>query len=255
MPLPEHLDQHYDVPPENYWADSYFRVDPDYLTGQIGTFARLSGRVPQVCSALDIGTGIGKAMVALEHAGFDVHGIEPSASFHGAAIARMGIQAGRLQLASVEDATYPRESFDFINFAAVLEHLAAPAAALRKAVEWLKPDGLMYVEVPSSGFLLSRLVRLFYRLTGAGEYVINTCPMHVPYHLYEFKLDSFLRHGAVAGYEVAFHEYYSCAAYMPRWLIGCFDAVMSWTDTGMQLAIWLRKCAKAPGPGGPAVAV
>jgi hypothetical protein len=85
-------------------------------------------------------------------------------------------------------------------------------------------------------------------------FVINTCPMHVPYHLYEFGLESFRKHGAGAGYSVAFHEYYPCAGYMPRWLIGPFNSVMKWTNTGMQLAVWLRKegsvpvSGRAPGP-------
>ncbi|GAC1474963.1 MAG: hypothetical protein NVSMB9_26390 [Isosphaeraceae bacterium] len=244
MPVPESLGQHYDVAPEDYWNESYFRVEPDHFAGQISTFRRLfEGRrdTSQTYSALDIGAGIGKAMIALEQAGFDTYGIEPSASFRRAAIERMRVKEKRLQLASVEDADYPDASFEFINFAAVVEHLADPAIALRKSVKWLKPGGLMYVEVPSSAFLLSRLVRLFYRLTLAGEYVINTCPMHVPYHLYEFGLESFNRHGARAGYSVAFHEFFPCAGYMPRCIIGPFNTVMRWTNTGMQLAVWLKR--------------
>lgn len=99
----------------------------------------------------------------------------------------------------------------------------------------------MYVEVPSSAFLLSRIVRLFYWFTGAGDYVINTCPMHVPFHLYEFGLESFTRHGLKAGYSVALHQYYPCASYMPRWAISPFNAIMRRTRTGMQLAVWLTK--------------
>jgi 2-polyprenyl-3-methyl-5-hydroxy-6-metoxy-1,4-benzoquinol methylase len=240
MPVPGSLDQHYDVAPEEYWDSSYFQVDPNYFAGEIGTYLRLSGRKAETCTALDIGAGVGKAMIALSHAGFSVRGIEPSPQFRRAALERMGIEPGNLLLASLETADFPANSFDFINFGAVLEHVTDPAEMLKKTVQWLRPGGLMYVEVPSSAFLLSRLVRLFYRLTGA-DYVINTCPMHVPYHLYEFGLESFLKHGSAAGYSVAFHEYYPCAGYMPRWLIPPFNAVMQWTDTGMQLAVWLKR--------------
>jgi 2-polyprenyl-3-methyl-5-hydroxy-6-metoxy-1,4-benzoquinol methylase len=245
MPIPQELAQHYDVTPENYWTDSYFQVNPDYFAGQIATYERLSKRDPHASTALDIGAGVGNAMVALSRAGFEVRGLEPSASFRRAAIERMGIAPGQLTLDSVESADLPPNSFDFVNFGAVLEHLTDPAEALRKTVMWLKPGGLMHVEVPSSAFLLSRLVRLFYRLSGAN-YVINTCPMHVPYHLYEFGLESFVRHGPGAGYSVAFHEYYPCAGYMPQWLVLPFNAVMKWTDTGMQLAVWLRRGMPAP---------
>jgi SAM-dependent methyltransferase len=239
MPIPDSLEQHYDVAPEEYWGEVPFEAgDPSTL---IRTFTRLSGTRPHSCAALDIGAGVGKAMIALGRAGFDVYGIEPSPSFRRAAIERMGVPEGRLKLASAETADFSNDSFDFIHFAAVMEHLVDPATALRKIMRWLKPRGFVYVEVPSSAFLLSRVVRLFYSLTGAGDYVINTCPMHAPYHLYEFGLESFTRHGVEAGYSVASHEYYACADYMPRWAVGPFNAVMGWTNTGMQLAVWLRK--------------
>jgi SAM-dependent methyltransferase len=240
IPLPEQLEQHYDVPPEEYWVDAYFRVDPTYAHDLIDRFGQLSGRSPAACTALDVGAGIGKGMKALAGAGFRVSGIEPSPSFRRAAIDRTGIPEGQLKLASVEDAEFEEDSFDFINFGAVVEHLADPARALAKATDWLKPGGLMYVEVPSSAYLMARLVRLFYRLTG-NRFVINTCPMHPPYHLYEFGLGSFARHGARVGYSVAFHEYFPCAGHMPRFLIGFFNRVMGLTDTGMQLAVWLKK--------------
>ncbi len=240
MPIPESIGQHYEVEPEDYWCDGYFQDDPAYFHHQIEVFARLTDRSPCGSSALDVGAGIGKAMVALTRAGFEAQGIEPSSAFRHAAIRRMGIPEDKLQPASVEDAVFPKDSFDFINFAAVLEHLADPATALRKLTGWLKPDGVMYVEVPSSAFLLSRLVRLSYQLTGS-DYVINTCPMHVPYHMYEFGLKSFTCHGRWTGYTVAFYEYYPCAGHMPKVLVRPFNAVMGWTDTGMQLAVWLRK--------------
>jgi SAM-dependent methyltransferase len=240
MPLPERLEQHYDVPPEEYWPDSYFQVDPTYAGALINRFTELTGRPAAACTALDVGAGIGKGLKALARAGFRVTGIEPSPSFYRAAIDRMGIPEGQLQLASVEDARFPDGSFDVINFGAVLEHLADPAGVLAKAIAWLRPGGLMYVEVPSSAFLMTRLVRLFYRATGSG-FVINTCPMHPPYHLFEFGLKSFTRHGARAGYAVAFHEYFPCAGQMPRPLVGFFNRVMGLTGTGMQLAVWLER--------------
>lgn len=240
MPVPQELGQHYDVAPEDYWSNPHSEATRDYFADQIAMYIRLSKRDPHACTALDIGAGVGNGMVALGQAGFEVCGLEPSLSFRRAAIERLGIPPSRLTLGSVENADFPPKSFDFISFSAVLEHLADPAEALRKTVIWLKPDGLMYVEVPSSAFLLSRLVRLFYRLTGANH-VINTCPMHAPYHLYEFGLKSFEKHGPGAGYALAFHEYYPCAAYMARWLVRPFNAVMKRTDTGMQLAVWLRK--------------
>jgi hypothetical protein len=107
-------------------------------------------------------------------------------------------------------------------------------------VAWLKPGGLMYVEVPSSAWLLSSLMRIFYRLTGS-DCVINTSPMHPPYHLYEFGLESFVRDGRRSGYAIASHRYHPCATYLPSWLSAPADRLMRYTDTGMQLVVWLKR--------------
>ena len=84
------------------------------------------------------------------------------------------------------------------------------------------------------------VMRHFYRLTGS-DYVINTSPMHAPYHLYEFTPVSFARHAETAAYRIAHQEYYPCTAYMPRWLDPLFLILMRWSRTGMELAVWLQK--------------
>jgi SAM-dependent methyltransferase len=132
--------------------------------------------------------------------------------------------------------------FGLINFTAVLEHLHDPSAVLRKTVGWLKPDGVMLIDVPSSAFLLSRAVRAFYRLSG-NDFVSNTCPMHVPYHLYEFGEESFRRNSRLGGYSVVHIDMNPGGGYLPPALQLAFDKVMRWTRTGMQLLVWLRKNA------------
>ncbi|MDR3639313.1 MAG: class I SAM-dependent methyltransferase [Isosphaeraceae bacterium] len=240
MPLPESVAQHYDVLPTRYWSESYFTIAPNYVVYQVDGFRQMTGREPRGSIALDIGAGIGKAMVALERSGFETHGIEPSASFRQAALERFEISEDRLRLSSIEDADYPDGMFDFINFTAVLEHLPDPAAILRKTTRWLKPDGVMLVDVPSSSFLLSKLIRLFYHLTG-NNFVINTCPMHVPYHLYEFGVESFRRNSRLGGYSVIHVDPNPCAEFVPRMLRPLSERVMRRTWTGMQLLVWLKR--------------
>ena len=46
--------------------------------------------------ALDIGAGIGKCMIALENASFDVYGIEPSNPFYERALSRMKIDPSKI---------------------------------------------------------------------------------------------------------------------------------------------------------------
>ncbi len=241
-PIPANVSQHYDVPPENYWKPEYFTLDKDYLKHHIDTFLRLYERPSgsDKLRALDVGAGLGKAVIALARAGFDVHGIEPSQSFYETAIQRMGIRRDQLSNVSIEDAAFDDNSFDFINMGAVVEHLYDPSAALRKAVGWLRPGGLIYVEVPSSSYLLSKLIRWWYRVCGA-DYVINTCPMHVPYHLYEFTRLSFEFHARNNGYEIARSYQFVGDVGLPRIIRSVLDGIMWATGTGMQLVVWLRK--------------
>ncbi len=243
QPVPASLSDHYGVPPETYWTSQYFAVSEDYFARPIETFQRLwrnplQRKTPAV---VDIGAGIGKAMHSLSRAGFDTWGIEPSDPFWQRAIDRMQIPSDRLQLTSVEEAEFAPESFDWVCFGAVLEHLFDPSASLLKAFDWLRPGGLIYMEVPSSDYLMSRLCKLFYRATGAGDYVINTCPMHAPFHLFEFTPHSFELHAEAHGHEVAFQQYLVCDSYMPWPANRLFQWWMGATNTGMQLEIWLRK--------------
>jgi hypothetical protein len=42
LPVPADLNDHYGVPPEDYWKPEYFEVEEDYLAPQIARFATLS---------------------------------------------------------------------------------------------------------------------------------------------------------------------------------------------------------------------
>lgn len=240
-PRPLDIADHYGVPPESYWTrPGQWETPPDYFAREIAEAKELLGFV-QGMTALDIGAGLGKAMVALARAGFDVQGIEPSEPFRTRTIARMGLSPERLQLAGIEEADFPARSFDFITFGAVLEHIQEPGEAIRKAMGWLKPGGVMQAEVPSSRHLVAKLINGFYALNGLN-YVTNLSPMHSPFHLYEFSVASFQRHGERFGYELASHRHEVCSIYnIPRVLHPFLRAYMERTGTGMQLTVWLRR--------------
>lgn len=240
MPVPSSIDDHYGVPPEGYWTEPYFEFSQDYFSRQIKDAKRLlKGRVD--LTALDVGAGIGKCMKSLEAAGFDTVGIEPSKPFYRQALERMNIPAGKLFNCPVEDANFEREQFDFVTFGAVLEHLYDPAGAIEKVLDWLKPGGVVQIEVPSSDHLMSSFINLYYRLRGTN-YVTNLSPMHSPFHLYEFRLNSFLEHGKKAGYEVEYSYIEVCSIYhIPNILKPILRSIMARTGRGMQLTVWLRK--------------
>lgn len=241
-PRPEPLDisQHYGVPPEDYWRPNYFALDPSYYGDLIATFRRRMGTRAEGARVLDVGSGIGKGLRALAHAGFDAYGLEPGEVFVKKAIELGGIAPERLQLAMVEQADYPDAHFDWIIFSAVLEHVAEPGQVLERVLRWLRPGGLIQAEVPNAGWLIARLIDASYRLRGL-PYTTHLSPMHRPYHLYEFRPASFQRHGARVGYRVAEHRFMVCETFLPRWADPLVVPLMRATDTGMQLEVWLEK--------------
>jgi 2-polyprenyl-3-methyl-5-hydroxy-6-metoxy-1,4-benzoquinol methylase len=240
QPVPFDIQDHYGVPPENYWRPEYFDVDSNYFSHQIKTTKELSSFKTGM-KALDIGAGLGKCMISLQNSGYDVYGFEPSVPFYQKAIEIMKIDGEKLKLGMLEEVEYPDNFFDFITFGAVLEHVYDPSASIRKALKWLKPSGLIHIEVPSSKYLIPKLFNFYFMLRGTN-YVNNISPMHKPFHLYEFAIESFKYNAANNNYEIAHHEYYVRDIYfIPKIFHGLLRWYMKKTNKGMQLAVWLRK--------------
>jgi 2-polyprenyl-3-methyl-5-hydroxy-6-metoxy-1,4-benzoquinol methylase len=240
MAVPFDIQDHYGTPPEKYWRDSYFEWHPAYFSDQIKIVKEL---LPfrNGMTALDVGAGLGKCMLSLNQAGFDTFGFEPSKPFFERAISKMGIRRERLKPGMIEEVDYPENSFDFITFGAVFEHLYHPAQNLEKALKWLKPNGIIQIEVPSSKHSIAKLFNFYYRLRGTN-YVTHLSPMHTPFHLYEFGFKSFEELGKKLGYKIEKHQYHACEIWgFPKLFHRMLTRYMEWTNTGMQLTVYLRK--------------
>lgn len=240
QPMPLDLQDHYGIPPEDYWENEYFTVSDSYFKGEIDRLKNLI-KFNEGMKSLDIGACLGKAMIALSKAGFDAYGFEPSRSFYERAIGQTDISPNKLKMGMIEDVEYPENYFDFISFGAVLEHIYDPSDSIIKAMKWLKPNSIIHIEVPSSDWLVNKIINFYYRIRGT-DYVGNISPMHIPFHLYEFGLKSFIEHAKLNKYEIAFHEYYvGQKTYMPKILDYIIKPYMRWTNKEMQLCVWLRK--------------
>ncbi|MCX7607064.1 MAG: class I SAM-dependent methyltransferase [Bacteroidia bacterium] len=241
LPIPPQIEIHYDIPPESYWRDpKIFAISPGYFSREIEMARMLLGSLQGPPRALDIGSGLCKTFYILQQAGFEVWGIEPSPTFREKAIQQGYASEERLKPCSLETAEFPPNYFHFITFSAVLEHLYSPDYALRKALSWLIPGGILHIEVPSARWLPAKLLNIYYRIRGT-DYVTHLSPMHPPYHLYEFTPKSFYRHGLRAGYTVAHVEYRPGSVDFLRPLILLLRPLMHLTKTDMQLVVWLRK--------------
>lgn len=239
LPIPVNIQDHYGIPPENYWKPEYFEFNEGYFKNVIDKVNELRP-ITKGQKCLDIGAGLGKAMKALENSGFEAYGIEPSEPFYSRALDLMKIDPTRLSMKAIEEAEYPEENFDFITFGAVLEHLYDPNASIQKALKWLKPGGLIHIEVPSSDWLTHKIINFYYKLRRM-DYVANLSPMHEPFHLYEFRLDSFLKNGLKNGYHVPYQEYYVCETFLPKFLDPILVPYMKRSKKGMQLCVYLQK--------------
>lgn len=240
QPIPQSIQDHYGTPPESYWKESYFSWDESYFARQIEQAKELVNPTTTM-RALDVGAGIGKAMLSLNKAGFETFGFEPSEPFYKRAIEKMSIPADKLKLGMIEEVDYPANYFDFVTFGAVFEHLYSPAECLEKALRWTKKGGIVHIEVPSADWLVPKLVNTYFRLIGTN-YVNNLSPMHSPFHLHEFTLCSFQTLAQKLHFTVEKHYYDVCSLYfIPKPLHPIFRAYMKKTDTGMQLTVYLRK--------------
>jgi hypothetical protein len=123
----------------------------------------------------------------------------------------------------------------------VVEHVYDPYETVQKAVQWLKPGGMIQIEVPTARYLVPRIINFYYRLIGS-TYVTNISPMHPPYHLYEFTEKSFRAAIERMNASIAKVEYYTGGAVgIPFADSSLLKYVMKKTRTGVELIVWITK--------------
>lgn len=103
---------------------------------------------------LDAGAGRGRFVAAARAAGYEAHGVEPSARGVAAARAVYGLELLR---AGIEDAAVDPGSLDAVTLWHVLEHLDDPGGALARVSDWLRPGGVVLVGVPNAASLQAHL--------------------------------------------------------------------------------------------------
>jgi methionine biosynthesis protein MetW len=106
-------------------------------------------------SVLDLGCASGGLLALLRDRAAHLAGLElsPTAAAAAARVADLVVQG------ALEDPDLPFEQgcYDLVVLADVLEHLADPAAALRRARGWAKPGGAILVSVPNVAHWRARL--------------------------------------------------------------------------------------------------
>jgi SAM-dependent methyltransferase len=95
---------------------------------------------------LDLGCSSGGFLGFFRGNSWELYGIEMSADCAKRAEERTGAQ---VFVGDIPDAPFAPQSFDVITCFDVLEHLPEPLKVMVKVREWLKPDGIFFVQVPN----------------------------------------------------------------------------------------------------------
>jgi len=117
---------------------------------------RLAPHLPAVGRVLDVGCAAGYFLRVMRDRGWQVHGVEPSASIRRVAEEALGSEA--LHAGPLDDAALEPESFDLVTLWDVIEHLPDPVGTLRQAAALLRPGGRLLVETQNVGSLFARLL-------------------------------------------------------------------------------------------------
>lgn len=156
---------------------------------RLGLLDRFLARPWPGLRVLDVGCGNGAFLMELvrrheaEAWGMDISGD----SLTG--LARLEPRL-RLVTGDLTGARLPEAYFDVVTLWHVLEHDGDPVGSLRRALQWLRPGGLLLAEVPNAAGMIAQL---------CGRYWLG---WDLPRHLVHFSAASLRRAASQAGWPI-----------------------------------------------------
>ena len=136
-------------------------VDPTYqeeAEGRQKNFARILNRLeklrPERGPLFDVGAATGILMNMAQDRGWEPEGVEPSSWAVKTAQDRYGL---RVQAGDFETSENTRDRYAAVTMIDFIEHIPDPGAALAKAVEILRGDGILCLVTPDINSLAARL--------------------------------------------------------------------------------------------------
>jgi SAM-dependent methyltransferase len=244
QPIPYDLAMHYDIPVTDYYSEEFLDSTNEGLhyEGELNfkEVFKQNHQGKEKPKILDIGSGIGDTLLGFKKAGFDIFGLEPSTTFYEKSRQYLNDDIVKVQNTAFEKAQYEDGQFDFIYSFNVLEHVYDPDEMIVQAMKWLKPGGLFGLIMPSSEWLTSKVYNLYYKLRGS-DLVTNISPMHNPFHLYEFSVNSFYANAKINNYEVLKTNIVATSTHLPKMLDPILLPIMRLTNTGLRLEVILKK--------------
>ena len=134
---------------------------------------------------LDVGCGGGAMLRRMQGLGWNVEGVD----FDGQAVRTARAKGLKVHLGTIEEQTFPQESFDALTMSHVIEHVPDPRALLRECYRILKPSGRAVVVTPNA------------RSWGHRLYAANWRGLEPPRHLHIFAVGSLKAAIRAAGFQ------------------------------------------------------
>lgn len=145
-------------------------------------FLKLVQRIDGVKSICDLGCGNGHITGRLAANGYDVTGVDASAS--GICIARRVYPEARFIHARLDSDLHEIGEFDLVISSDVIEHLYRPSDLLEAAHSLLKPNGHVLIGTPYHGYLKNLV------LAAAGKMDAHFSALHDGGHIKFFSVNS-----------------------------------------------------------------
>lgn len=153
---------------------------------------RFAARLADGADLLDVGCGDGLLVAEARRAGLLAHGVDrPGAPLWP------GCDPAWRRSGDIEGLDEPSGRWDVVSLFHVVEHLREPLQVLRKVHGWLRPRGILVIQVPNAASLQSRIFR--HRWYG----------FDIPRHLVHWTQPTLTRALQQTGYEVAATRYIS----------------------------------------------
>ncbi len=140
---------------------------------------KLLSKIKPTGKLLDIGAGKGGFVSLARKKGYEAKGIEPSVRFCEYARESYGVQVDEGYLE--RGMHFKDEKFDVITLFHVLEHVPQPQELLGTISQYLKEDGVVYIEVPNADACLLWIADIVIRLCGKN-WSSRLSPLHAPFH-------------------------------------------------------------------------
>ncbi len=196
---------------------------------------------------LDVGSGQGELVAGAREAGFHAEGLEFSEAMIQSAKSKYGIELHRI---SIEEAAerWPG-SYDVVSLCAVLEHVQNPDSMIAAAARLLRPNGMLFLDIPNEPNLLTILGNFANHLRGSRA-VLNLSPTWTPFHIYGFNRGALERVLGKHGFEVRSVWNWANPVIKPgpgwksrliAWAATFINQVANWIGMASNLHVWARK--------------